>query len=70
MTPHSDATLERMREFPLLLCLQDTTELNFNGQQIKRLGPLSHESQRGMYLHPTYVVTPNHEPPGVLDLWM
>jgi hypothetical protein len=70
LTPHSDATVERMREFPLLLCLQDTTELNFNGQQIKGLGPLSYESQRGMYLHPTYVVTPNHEPLGVLDLWM
>ena len=70
LNPHRDATIERMRQYPLVLCLQDTTELNFNGQQIKGLGPLSYESQRGMYLHPTYVVTPNHVPLGCLDAWM
>lgn len=40
-----------------VLCIQDTTELNFNGQEIKGLGPLSYESQRGMFLHPTYAVS-------------
>ncbi len=70
LNPHRDATIERMRQYPLVLCLQDTTELNFNGQQIRGLGPLSYESQRGMYLHPTYVVTPNHVPLGCLDAWM
>ena len=37
---------------------QDTTELDFNGQAIAGLGPLSYEAQRGMYLHPTFAVTP------------
>ena len=37
-----------------MLCLNDTTELDFNGQTIQGLGPLSYEAQRGMYLHPTY----------------
>jgi hypothetical protein len=54
----------------VVLCLQDTTELDFNGQTIKGLGPLSYEAQRGMYLHPTYAVTPQREPLGVLDAWM
>ena len=70
LNPHRDATIERMRQYPLVLCLQDTTELNFNGQQIRGLGPLSYESQRGMYLHPTYTVTPSHVPLGCLDAWM
>ena len=70
LNPHRDATIERMRQHPLVLCLQDTTELDFNGQRIAGLGPLSYESQRGMYLHPTYVVTPNHVPLGCLDVWM
>jgi hypothetical protein len=34
------------------------------------LGPLNYEARRGMYLHPTYAVTPGREPLGVLDAWM
>ncbi|TDF55096.1 IS4 family transposase, partial [Cupriavidus sp. L7L] len=33
-------------------------------------GPLSYEAQRGMFLHPTYAVTPDREPLGVIDAWM
>lgn len=38
----------------VVLCIQDTTELDFNGQEASGLGPLSYEAQRGMYAHPTY----------------
>lgn len=54
----------------VVLCLQDTTELDFNGQQAKGLGPLSYEAPRGMYAHPTYAVTTEREPLGILDAWM
>lgn len=70
MAPHWAQTQQRMCEHPVILCLQDTTELNFNGQQITGLGPLSYEVQRGMYLHPTYAVTPERLPLGVVDAWM
>lgn len=70
MAPHWQQTRQRMRGRPVVLCLQDTTELNFNGQEIEGLGPLSYEAQRGMYLHPTYAVTPEREALGVLDAWM
>lgn len=70
MTPHIERTEERMRQHKLVLCLQDTTELDFNGQCIDGLGPLSYEAQRGLYLHPTYAVTPDREPLGVIDAWM
>lgn len=70
MAPHWQQTRQRMRGKPVVLCLQDTTELNFNGQEIAGLGPLSYERQRGMYLHPTYAVTPQREALGVLDAWM
>ncbi len=53
-----------------MLCIQDITEVDFNGQDIAGLGPLSYEAQRGMYLHPTYAVTLSREPLGVLDAWM
>jgi hypothetical protein len=70
LTPHFESTKTRMRQHRVVLCLQDTTELDFNGQRIEGLGPLSYEAQRGMYLHPTYVVTPEREPLGVTDAWM
>jgi hypothetical protein len=70
MEPHWAMTEKRMAEHPVVLCLQDTTELNYNGQKITGLGPLSYESQRGMYLHPTYAVTPERVPLGVVDAWM
>ena len=53
-----------------MLCVQDTTELDFNGQETDGLGPLVYEARRGMYLHSTYALTPGREPLGVLDAWM
>lgn len=70
MEPHWRCTATRMAACPVVLCIQDTTELDFNGQQAAGLGPLSYEAQRGLYLHPTYAVTPAREPLGVLDAWM
>ena len=66
---HAHASRARMAQHPVVLCLQDTTELDFNGQEIAGLGPLSYEAQRGLYLHPTYVVTPQREPLGVINAW-
>lgn len=70
LAPHWARTQERMRTQAVVLCIQDTTELDFNGQEIAGLGPLNYESRRGMYLHPTYAVTPEREPLGMLDAWM
>jgi hypothetical protein len=70
LTPHLECTVARMRQHRVVLCLQDTTELDFNGQRIEGLGPLSYEAQRGLYLHPTYAVTPDREPLGILDAWI
>lgn len=70
LEPHWRQTEQRMASQPVVLCLQDTTELDFNGRWATGLGPLSYEAQRGMYLHPTYAVTPERVPLGVLDAWM
>ncbi|MDT4844556.1 IS4 family transposase ISAzo5 [compost metagenome] len=70
LEPHWASTQERMRSQSVVLCIQDTTELDFNAQDIDGLGPLNYEARRGMYLHPTYAVTTEREPLGVLDAWM
>jgi IS4 transposase len=67
---HTDCAKTRMAGHEVVLCIQDTTELDFNGQEASGLGPLSYEVQRGMYAHPTYAVSTSREPLGVLDAWM
>ena len=70
LPPHWQQTQQRMGAEQIMLCLQDTTELDFNGQQARGLGPLTFEARRGMYVHPTYAVTPEQEPLRILDCWM
>ncbi|PVY28263.1 IS4 family transposase [Paraburkholderia silvatlantica] len=70
LEPHWQQTQKRMQTHQVVLCLQDTTELDFNGQDALGLGPLTYEAQRGMFVHPTYAVTPQREPLGILDAWM
>jgi len=67
---HTERTRERLQDQPVVLCLQDTTELDFTTQPgIAGLGRLSDEAQHGMYLHPTLVVTPEGVALGVIDAW-
>jgi len=69
LAPHWQASQARMARHKVVLCIQDTTELDYNGQAIAGLGPLSYEAQRGLYLHPTYVVSTEREPLGVFNAW-
>jgi hypothetical protein len=68
LEPHRDATLERMKEFPVVLCVQDTSELDYTRKpQIEGLGPLTYPSSLGLYIHPTLAITPDRLCLGVVD---
>jgi len=68
---HTHRTVERMQGQPVVLCIQDTTELDFTRQPgIAGLGRLSYDAQHGLYVHPTLAVTPAGVALGVLDAWM
>ena len=69
LSAHTDCARTRMAGHEVVLCIQDTTELDFNGQEASGLGLLSYEAQRGVYAHPTYAVSTSREPLGVLDAW-
>jgi hypothetical protein len=69
LEPHRDATLERAKQFAVVLCVNDTSELDYTGKQILGLGPMTHESALGLYIHPTLAVTPERLCLGVLDQW-
>lgn len=71
LAPHQRATLARMAEQSVVLCVQDTTELDYTGHNhVQGLGPLTHDTQQGLYLHPTLAVTPERVCLGVLDALM
>ena len=64
-------TLQRMRAEPTVLCLQDTTSLNFTGRaHTQGLGAMGSNQTgavaRGLHLHTTLAVTPDGVPLGVL----
>lgn len=71
LAPHWDGSIERMRCHPVVLCVHDSTELDYTAQpSIAGLGPLSYMHQHGLYVHPTLAVPPDGVPLGVLDAWL
>jgi hypothetical protein len=71
LAPHIACTQERVSAYERVLCIQDTTELDYTSKKARMagLGPLNYESRWGMYLHPTLAVTPDRVALGVLDLY-
>jgi hypothetical protein len=68
LTPHRDATIQRIRGQEVVLMIQDTTELDYTGKHdIKDLGCLTSESRKGMLLHSTLAITPQRVCLGVID---
>ena len=59
LAPHIASTIERMGAHPRVLCIQDTSELDYTGKpSMQGLGPLNLEIRQGLYLHPTLALTP------------
>ena len=70
LSPHREATLQRIRQHPVVLCVEDTSELDFTSRaETEGLGPLNYELTRGIHLHPMIAVTPERLCLGVLGFW-
>lgn len=71
LAPHRACTEERLRAYPRVLCIQDTTELDYTTKKdsIVGLGPLNYETRWGLYLHPTLALTPERVPLGLLEAY-
>jgi len=68
---HAGKSEHRAQGHPVVLCIQDTTELDFTSQPgIAGLGRLSYEAQYGLYAHLTLMATPERLALGVMDAWM
>jgi hypothetical protein len=68
LAPHRQATLGRMVGQPVVLLVQDTTQLDYSTHtDVTGLGVLQTQRQRGLLLHTTLAVTPDRVPLGVVD---
>jgi hypothetical protein len=71
LEPHQQATRQRIAEHPVVLLVQDTTELDYSAHPVAGSGPLNSEKQRGFLDHSHIAFTPEGLCLGVLDvdLW-
>jgi hypothetical protein len=72
LAPHRERTVQRMKAQPLVLCIQDGSELNFTGlAECEGLGPLGTNQtgagSRGLHLHSMLAVTSEGLPLGVVS---
>jgi hypothetical protein len=70
LTPHSEATLERIREHRVVLVPQDTTTLNYSTHRMAEgLGPINNKDDTaiGLLLHDTLAFTEDGTPLGIVD---
>lgn len=63
---HRQQVRQACLEHPLILAVQDTTELDFTGRQVEGLGPIGDFRGQGMQQHSTLAVLPEGRLLGVL----
>jgi len=71
LEPHQVQVEERMKRYPLILAVQDTTYIDYTSHpKTEGLGPIGTEEQdlSGFVMHATLVLTPKGLPLGILDL--
>jgi hypothetical protein len=67
MDPHRAATRERARAEPVVLVIQDTTELDYTDYRPEGVGCLTAEDRFGFYAHVSLAATPAKLALGVVD---
>src|SRR5499427_4040274 len=64
---HVEATYTRLGAVPVVLAVQDTTEVNWTRHPATQgLGPLGHPACHGLLVHTTLAITPERVPVGLL----
>ncbi len=66
LQPHHAASVERIREYKVVIVAQDTTEVVLDRKQEQVGGPLNDASRWGIYVHPLLAMTPQRVPLGVV----
>jgi len=68
IAPHIEQTLTRMREHPVVLLINDTSELDYNSKNAMEGKERITNTKTGLWLHPTIAVTPERVMLGIVDV--
>ena len=67
---HVKSVQQRVKAYQTVLCIQDTTELDYTSKPATQgLGRLNYDARHGMYVHPTLMLSTDGIPLGITDLW-
>ena len=67
LAPHTERTIERIREFPVVLLPSDTTEIDYTSKTAMKGKERLSNKKEGLWLHPTIAVTPERLMLGVVE---
>lgn len=67
LAPHIEKTMERINEYPVVLLLSDTTDINYTTKAAMSGKDRLTNQQTGIWLHPTIAVTPERLNLGIVD---
>lgn len=70
LAPHFKQTLQRLRHHPVVLFLNDISEINLTDKTVAdQLGYIGDNKTRGLFIHPLLAVTPDRLPLGLADYY-
>ncbi len=58
LAPHLEKTIERLKEYPVVLLTSDTTDINYTTKSVMKNKERLDNKQNGIWLHATIAVTP------------
>lgn len=67
LAPHIEKTLERIREYPVVLLPSDTTDINYTTKEAMKGKERLDNKQNGFWLHSTIAITPERLTLGIVD---
>ncbi len=67
LAPHIEKTIERIKEYPVVLLPSDTTDINYTTKKVMEGKERLANKQNGIWLHPTIAVTPERLTLGIVD---
>ncbi len=68
LAPHIEKTIERIREYPVVLLPSDTSDINYTTKKVMEGKERLDNKQNGLWLHPTIAVTPERLTLGIVDV--
>jgi hypothetical protein len=68
IAPHIEQTITRMKEHPVVLLINDTSELDYNSKEAMEQKERITNTKTGLWLHPTIAVTPERVMLGIVDV--